>query len=84
MTNDQHARPDTSAADSDPASGLPIPIEPGATDLGDDATRDATNSGSGLADAPRPDSDPASGLPIPIEPGATDLGDDVNRSASEG
>lgn len=67
-------------SDRDPASGLPTPVDPGTIDLGDDASRDATNWGSGL-DQTTTDRDPASGLPVPIDPGTTDLGDDAHRSA---
>ncbi len=62
-------------------AGLPIPIDPGTTDLGDDVYRDADNHGSSLGDTPRPaDVDPGSGLPIRIDPGTLDLGDDVYRA----
>lgn len=87
MTSDDQSRPVPSATNdnTDPASGLPVDIDPRAVDLGDDAVRDATNHGSSMADgAQLPDSDPASGLPIPIDPGTTDLGDDAHRPASQG
>jgi hypothetical protein len=64
----------------DPGSELPLPVEPGTTDLGDDVYRGADNAGSSLGDAPRTaDVDPGSGLPNRIDPGTTDLGDDVYR-----
>ena len=69
-------------ADVDPGSGLPLPIDPGTTDLGDDAYRGDDNSGSTLGSGQRSaDVDPGSGLPIRIDPGATDLGDDADRPA---
>ena len=71
--------------DVDPTSGLPVPIDPGTTDLGDDVNRGANNDGGVVgSDHDRADVDPGSGLPIPIDPGTTDLGDDVYRGAAEG
>lgn len=68
-------------SDVDPGSGLPLPIEPGTTDLGDDVYRGDDNSGSTLGSTQRSaDVDPGSGLPIRIDPGVTDLGDDAERS----
>lgn len=70
--------------DRDPASGLPLPVDPGTTDLGDDVYRGDDSSGSitgsGSSNA---DSDLASGLPLSIDPGTTDLGDDVYRNADD-
>ena len=68
----------SSHTDYDLGSGLPIPIDAGMTDLGDDATRNAVNDGSTLADR-SPD-----GLAGEVDPRATDLGDDVYRSGSQG
>ncbi len=75
-----------SPADRDGGNELPLPVEPGTTDLGDDVYRGADNDGSVLGDTPRSgtshtDFDPGSGLPILIDPGTTDLGDDVYRDA---
>ncbi len=78
MTNQNPPR------DQDPTSGLPLPIDPGTTDLGDDVHRDADNRGSSAgSDSQSADTDAGSGLPIPIDPGTTDLGDDVHRNADE-
>lgn len=74
----ENPSPEESAAQSD-ASGLDIPIDPGATDLGTDVYRGATNPAPTPA---RRDVDPASGLAIGIDPGSTDLGDDVYRDGT--
>ena len=60
----------TSPADRAGGSGLPRPVEPGTTDLGDDVYRGTDNDGSVLGDTPRSgtshtDRDLGSGLPIP-------------------
>jgi len=71
-------------ADHDAASGLPLPIDPGATDLGDDATDDANRSSSVEDASSHSGIDQGSGLPISIEPGGVDLGLDATRGADEG
>lgn len=57
----------------DKASGLPVHIDPGSIDLGDDAERTATNRGSNL------DHRNNQGMEGGLDPGNTDLGPDVYR-----
>lgn len=72
----QHDAGGSADRDVDPASGLPLDIDPGSTDLGDDAYRTATNRGSTL--------EPTNEMEGGLDPGNTDLGADVYRDAGEG
>jgi hypothetical protein len=54
-------------------SGLPIDVDAGTTDLGEDAYRTATNRSNSVGGASN------EGLEGGVDPGLTDLGDDVRR-----